>query len=162
MKFAWVLLLFACNTANKKGFYFDYESVQGWSVIRVVNGISPAGKWCHQVAPDQEYSHTFSLNLATANPNNAKRLKIAAINYAPNFQAPVFLVVQLLDPNNGTKLGYWQIAITDNAAVGKTWQPINQTIDLPANAQGNSICKVFFWNQNKQLFYVDDFNIVFE
>lgn len=153
----------ACSTQQPASdhFFADYEQTQGWYDIPLETGIAHSGSFSHKVARNNEFSHGFSLPVATLKKKPFQSVTVSAWVNCIDMNEPVLLTVDVMVPatNEHLQTGYFDIQPEIARQTG-VWKKVSMRMQLQDSllAEG-AVLKAYFWNNRQQEFWIDDFSL---
>jgi hypothetical protein len=166
------IMLFSCGKSGRKAIMFsnDFEKVIGtsydpdnakfWgSPVSLVKGVAHSGEYASKMDSSNTYSFGFKSIIKNIKKDAPIKIKVKLWVYAGQPNPDATLVV---DINNNGKSKYWKNAALSGVSKGREWTECSASFDIPTNINVNDEVKIFVWNPNMQLLYIDDFEISFE
>jgi len=161
-----VLIAFSISCSNNSDFVatykFDIEGKSDWINTNTIGKFGGAtGEYCSKVDSINVYSYGLNKLLSEISPNTIKRIDVSVYVKLAKLDKKSLLVISIKGPNNENI--FW---------TGHELNPVTKEINkwykfyvedaLPEDykSEGATV-GVYVWNPNKNVIYVDDFDIRF-
>ncbi|MFA4852741.1 MAG: hypothetical protein WC599_09505 [Bacteroidales bacterium] len=160
---ALVILALGCN--NKSDFIATYKgNIEGesdWINNNTIGKFGGAtGDYCSKVDSINEFSYGFCKLISKISPYPIKKVKVSVSIKLENLSKKSNLVISLTDKNN-KNIFYSGRELNTVVLETNKWYKFNAEDVLPDFDTEGANIMVYVWNPNKNVAYVDDFEISF-
>ena len=140
---------------HKMGFE---QSSENWSYDdRFLDSLtSYSGKWSYRMEAESEYGPTFKTNLQAVIEDTANVITVTAHCYG---EQPLSGLLVMSIEREGESLAWYSANVSDYITEQGVWQEIILSKIIPDGAQKNDQVVVYFWNRNKDQFWMDNLEI---
>ena len=160
-----VLLISCGKTEEKKNSIWEVSSNLDannfWiNANTLAKGTAHSGLFSSKIDTLVEYGIGIAANFSDLSEKLPKKVNIHCWIYStvPNLDASL-----VCDPNvNGKSLNWQAFNLKPTITKANEWTEFKTSFDLPEEITPDSQLKLFFWNPNKQIFFVDDLEISIE
>lgn len=156
------VMLFSCNNTEKevKKITNDMEDAKTWGgESLVVKDVAHLGIYSCRLDSTHVYSSGFQSTFNKILNDVPKKVKVNVWVYSLQPKPDASIVVEV--SNNG-KSKSWKNSGLEGVLKVKEWTEVSALFDLPSDLDINDQVKIFVWNPNKRVLYVDDLDISFE
>lgn len=116
-----------------------------------------SGKYSVFMDSTQEYSPTFFASVNNLNLKEGGIIKMEVNVYSPKTELKAKIVISIDDAEKNI---YWSANEIGNFLIYKNqWQKVFLVRNINFSFKGDEVVKAFIWNDNKEIFYLDDFKI---
>ena len=158
------LLIFSCSEKKEKGFVTTFKgSIDGgdWVNINTIDYYGGnTGDCCSKVDSADQYSFGFCKLVSEISPNPIKKVEVSVYVKLADLVKKSVLVVSVIDKNN--KNIFWE-GRDLNPAVKEInkWYKFSTEVGLPDFENDGSKISIYVWNPNRNVTFVDDYEIRF-
>ena len=142
----------------------DFEHLSGWNDSPATATLSTekahSGKYSVVVKPGMDYGLGYGNLLSNFSVTRPNKITVSAWVYLPSKQAEAVFVTQITEPATN-KVYLWDgISLAKEVKKFNTWQKIEKTITIPAEATATSRIQLYPWRGNSgQPVYIDDVEV---
>jgi hypothetical protein len=125
-----------------------------------VKGTAHSGQYAYKVDSTAEYGIGIAAKFNDMSSTLPKKASFKCWVFAT---IPAVNASLVCDPNiNGQSLNYQLFDLKNVVLKANEWIEVKGSFDLPKNITPDTELKMYFWNPNKTVFLVDDFEISIE
>jgi len=120
-------------------------------------GFAKNGYFSQKLDEQNEFSTTFTDSIYKISPTLPDSIRVNTWVFTTNDTISASLVFHILE-NNET-IFYSNYPLKKHITKTNKWQKFSITIPWRSDFRPHHILKIYFWNKNHEIFYIDDFNI---
>jgi len=138
---------------------FDAGLMWGGSEANLDSNIVYSGKFSYKLDAANEYSPAFKGSLADFNIGKSDQIKVSLMAFSPDSLTNMPIVISV---ENAAKGGYiWASSHIENFIVPQKWGQAFFNFEMPEFLSPDDILKIYIWNPEKKVIYLDDIEIGF-
>jgi hypothetical protein len=138
---------------------FDTGLTWGGSEANLHSSIVNSGKFSYKLDASTEYSPAFTSRLADLNLGKSDKIKVSLMAFSPDSLSNMPIVISI---ENKEKGGYvWAGSHIENFIEPQKWGQAFFNFEVPDIFSPDDILKIYVWNPEKKVIYLDDIQIGF-
>jgi len=138
---------------------FDVGMIWGGSEANLDSNFVHSGRFSFRMDSNAEYSPAFTLRVGDVNEAKFDRIKVSLWAYSPDVLNNMPIVISFENPEKG---GYiWASSHIENFIEPQKWGQAFFEFEVPEILSPDDILKIYVWNAEKKLIYIDDEIIAF-
>jgi len=159
-----LIILFSCSSDKKNDLTFknDIDQMAGWiKDPTIMKGEGHSGKYFLKVDSLMPYSLGFNELLSNISSKPLKKINFSAWCKANTLTKNVVLVCDVVTKEN-QHIVYKGVSLKDYLKNPNEWMQISGDVNLPSNLPADAKVLVYLWTPQKEVAYIDDYEISFE
>ena len=138
---------------------FDAGLIWGGSGVNLDSTIVHSGKFSFKLDGQNEYSPVFTSHLADLNNGKFDKIRVTLWAFSPDSLTNMPIVISI---ENAGKGGYiWVSSHIENFIEPQKWGQAFFNFEVPKIISADDVLKIYVWNAEKKVIYLDDFEIGF-